>query len=85
MSKIREKIVFENSGVMAKTGQKTSKQGLFVSYRKSCFELLGISGVTAKDAVKNVAHLGAGANGLMDITSFCIKYCNEFPTWTKNA
>jgi hypothetical protein len=29
MSKIREKIVHENSGVMAKTGQKTFKMGRF--------------------------------------------------------
>ena len=85
MSKIREKIVFENKGVMAKTGQKTSKQGLFVSYQKSRFELLGISGDTANNTVKNVAHLGARANGHFGITTFCAKYCNEFPAWTKNA
>jgi hypothetical protein len=29
MSKIREKIVYENSGVMAKTGQKNVKNGRF--------------------------------------------------------
>jgi len=34
MSKIREKIVYENSGVMAKTGQKTSKKGRFGEYSK---------------------------------------------------
>ena len=42
MSKICEKIVYENSGVMAKTGQKTLKTGDFGTFRKLPPELLGI-------------------------------------------
>jgi len=44
--------------------KKRRENGVFGTFRKSSAELIGISGVAAKNTVKNMAHTGALARGL---------------------